>query len=665
VGAGSGPDRGRCARDLPTLQSESDRPGPSGARAGFLLAHCLEQVGRIGEAQATFDTTAGRYAPLAGYAQLRAAALAMKAEATADASARLARILAGPISPPLQRRIRLLQAEILTRQGATTEAARVLRSVLQTPPPESMLDDEPLARAWWSLGRAADAAGDRGLAGRALTVAWWAFPGTAVSFAAAARLRTMSDGPLPTPPPEARARRAVHLLALGERGAAERELVAAVRGGLAPETLADAWYRLGQLRLGSPEGVYAFSRAVALDAADPRARYWLGRALAAAGRRGDAQTEWIRISREHPDTVWAARSLLALGLSAEAAGSWGASDAIFADLIKLHPRSRQADEARWRRGWIRYRRGQFVEAEALFIRAADEAPGAYRAAASLSWAARVRERRGQSGRALLERLARTYPHTYYGERARRRLGWPQPGRVTPGPTSPQSTHLFASAAAELTALGFDREAADEAEALPLEDADAATLRAVAISSARLGELPDSATAAEGAIRLSPQGWARIDAELWKLAYPRAYWEQIQAAAPEGLDPYLVLAVMREESRFDPRAVSSAGAVGLMQVLPGTARGLAGGTRVAPEHLMDAATNIRYGITYLRRSLRTFGNDVPLALAAYNAGPAAARRFARRRGGDADLFIETIPYAETRAYVQRVLESYSIYRWLYR
>jgi soluble lytic murein transglycosylase len=149
-----------------------------------------------------------------------------------------------------------------------------------------------------------------------------------------------------------------------------------------------------------------------------------------------------------------------------------------------------------------------------------------------------------------------------------------------------------------------------------------------------------------------------------LAYPRAHWEMVaREASRAGVDPLLVLAVMREESRFDPRVVSVAGAVGLMQLMPSTARGM--DPTVTPDRLTDPETNIRLGTTYLARRLRDFDGDVVLALAAYNAGAGAARRFAQFRGDDLDVFIERIPFSETRAYVKRVLESYGIYRWLYR
>lgn len=139
--------------------------------------------------------------------------------------------------------------------------------------------------------------------------------------------------------------------------------------------------------------------------------------------------------------------------------------------------------------------------------------------------------------------------------------------------------------------------------------------------------------------------ARLDAALAS-GQPEAaaagvpYAEEIAAASSRhGLDPALVRAVIEQESGFDPRATSPAGAGGLMQLMPGTARGLG----VDP---YDPAQAIEGGTRYLRAQLDRFGGDVSLALAAYNAGPGAVERF----GG-------VPPYAETQRYVERVLELY--------
>jgi soluble lytic murein transglycosylase len=165
------------------------------------------------------------------------------------------------------------------------------------------------------------------------------------------------------------------------------------------------------------------------------------------------------------------------------------------------------------------------------------------------------------------------------------------------------------------------------------------------------------------------GAAGLPLAVWKALYPQAAWQTItQAAGRVGMDPYLVAGVVREESRFDPMAVSPAGAYGLMQLMPGTARSAARNVGIPAPNLRgltDTQTNVLLGTVVLAELLKEFGRP-DLAVAAYNAGPGAVRRWqGQHTGVDPASFDETIPYQETRAYVKAVLQSAAIYRWLYR
>jgi soluble lytic murein transglycosylase-like protein len=125
------------------------------------------------------------------------------------------------------------------------------------------------------------------------------------------------------------------------------------------------------------------------------------------------------------------------------------------------------------------------------------------------------------------------------------------------------------------------------------------------------------------------------------------------AKRQNLDPALVKALIAVESAFDPEAISSKGAVGLMQVLPETGEryGVVGDkTRSAVSRLMDPATNVAVGTRYLRDLLARYANDLPRALAAYNAGEQAVEQYAR-----------VPPFAETQAYVALVQQFYELYR----
>jgi soluble lytic murein transglycosylase len=126
--------------------------------------------------------------------------------------------------------------------------------------------------------------------------------------------------------------------------------------------------------------------------------------------------------------------------------------------------------------------------------------------------------------------------------------------------------------------------------------------------------------------------------------------------------------MREESTYEPRAESPAGALGLMQIIPPTAERIATSLGVAPlalESLFDPKTNIRFGTYYLKDLLHRFDGSSALAIAAYNAGPEAVNEWRTRDGAlRQDAFVESVPYGETRRYLRRVLRSYRVYRLLY-
>jgi len=157
------------------------------------------------------------------------------------------------------------------------------------------------------------------------------------------------------------------------------------------------------------------------------------------------------------------------------------------------------------------------------------------------------------------------------------------------------------------------------------------------------------------------------APFWPYLYPRAFWEWVdQSAAETGLDPYLITALIREESNFSPKAISWAGARGLMQLLPATAERVAREANLPlPNDLYAPGPNIALGTRYLAQLLHEFQGKVVLALAAYNAGPHIVRRWMNERPlHDLDEFVEDLSYPETREYVKRVLGSYDRYVTIY-
>lgn len=158
-------------------------------------------------------------------------------------------------------------------------------------------------------------------------------------------------------------------------------------------------------------------------------------------------------------------------------------------------------------------------------------------------------------------------------------------------------------------------------------------------------------------------------ERWQIAYPRPFWEAVSRfAAERGLDPWIVYAIMREESGFRPEVESWANARGLLQLMHGTANDMArltGRGSVTTQQLFDPDINIELGTMYMRRLGDLFADHPAMIIGGYNGGQGNIRNWLRARGSmPLDLWVEEIPFQQTRDYVKRVTMSYWVYRWLY-
>jgi soluble lytic murein transglycosylase-like protein/tetratricopeptide (TPR) repeat protein len=166
------------------------------------------------------------------------------------------------------------------------------------------------------------------------------------------------------------------------------------------------------------------------------------------------------------------------------------------------------------------------------------------------------------------------------------------------------------------------------------------------------------------------GGANVPQRFWQILFPLAYWDTIRAEAERrGHDPYLLASIIRQESGFEPTTVSNAGAVGLMQIMPEEASriGAAGGLgEVTRQDLFDPQKNIAVGAAEYSQKLAVMNGNPTLAIAAYNAGETAVQDWvARTPLDDMDVFIESIPYAETRLYVKTVTRNRHEYRRIYQ
>jgi soluble lytic murein transglycosylase len=345
-----------------------------------------------------------------------------------------------------------------------------------------------------------------------------------------------------------------------------------------------------------------------------------------------------------------------------------AARALWLDVGRRYPTSEVAPEARFKAALIRYIQGDARGAAAEFDDALARYPRAQYALATRYWSGRAHARAGDNAtaRARWRELVEHESLSYYAMLSNRRLGAPP---WSPPASADSTTRVAAvdSAMARIAALerlGLDAEIRHEYANL-VEEADRSVPRLIATGTAlRDHEQPSRAIAL---------GWKAVGkgaktADVYRLIYPVLYRDLLVAEARRHrLDPALVAALIRQESSFTPRAVSRAGARGLMQVMPAVGRSIArarGYPLWDPALLLEPDVSLELGTSHLADALRRYP-DLTRALAAYNAGGSRVTRWNRKAGvSDPEIFAERIPFDETRDYVRIVQRNVELYRVLY-
>lgn len=349
---------------------------------------------------------------------------------------------------------------------------------------------------------------------------------------------------------------------------------------------------------------------------------------------------------------------------------------IFREMVERFPAGRFAERAAWRAGWWAYRQDQYRDTIRIFERAAAAFPRSDYRPAWLYWSARAYDGVGDRQAATERfRLASTdYLNTYYGRLAWKQLEVRHEASVTAGvrraAVEPPPPPPNIERVARLIELELYHPALAEVQYAQKMFGDSAPLQAtLALVHNRIGNLRLGINAMK---RAYPQymtaGGETLPIEILQVIFPLDYWPMIQAFAKEqDLDPFLVAALMGQESTFDATIVSPVNAVGLMQVMPSTGRQYAkkiGISPFSPARLTEAEINAKIGTRYLGDLIRMFGG-VHYAIASYNAGENRVERWQKERPGlEQDEFIDDIPFAETQNYVKRILGTAEDYRRLY-
>jgi soluble lytic murein transglycosylase len=679
---------------------ESPTPARRAAVEAYAAAHAKETSGALAllalgvttyeqqdyaAALSNLGKLAGKLPKIADYAAYYKAAARVESDDLAGVEQDLAATHPTEAASPFAGRAWLLEGRAL-KTGNPAEAVRRLRAhYAELPQPEG---DVTLADCYQAAGEPAHAADFY------QRVYFRYVSGDAAARAAAALilLQNAMGAAYPQPLPAQRLQRADRLLEAGEyreARAAYQELAMELTG-LERE---QARVRLGvtDFRNGNTATAYPYLRG--LELAEPEADAERLFYLEECARRLTDDDEMLsavgRLEKVYPRSPWRLRALVAAANRFLVSNRADAYLPLYRAVYQDFPGDASAATSHWKVTFQAYL-DQSNEADDLLREHLRQYPGHATAGAALYFLARNAEAKSDlsTASAYYARLAQMLPNTYYGLLARERrdraeirsaapsteaaaflatLSWQEPKPV-PGAASLATTTRIERSRLLRTAglndladaeLRFGARTDGQPALLAMEMAGAADapyqgLRMMKSLSSDYLNLPLD----------------RAPEKYWELLFPLPYRGALVAnARAKDLDPYLVAGLIRQESEFNPQALSRANAYGLTQVRPATGKRYArqaGVVRFTNRVLFEPATNLKIGTTVLRSMLDDNGGNLEQTLAAYNAGPNRVMEWLTwKTYREPAEFVESIPFTETREYVQAVLRNADIYRRLYR
>jgi soluble lytic murein transglycosylase len=395
------------------------------------------------------------------------------------------------------------------------------------------------------------------------------------------------------------------------------------------------------------------------------ARYQRARTAVSLGNVSSAKEQLRAIEKTYPTDTSAAAALTLLADLEGDAGRDAQARKLFYEIIQRFPSTRFARAARFNAALTSY----VLEEYKTAVKEFSVLTGSADSIAAQYWLGRARLKIGDSAGAqeAWREVIRRDSMSYYGALAAQRLKVRNIHDVDSGLIVYPSVPSVDSAIlriAMLRALGMTLEVRYENDRL-FRDASLSREHLLATAAAFAGTDQAGRAIALGWRALSDYG---ASVAIYRLIYPLAARDTIVKTAREfGIDPILVASLIRQESNFNPQAISPVGARGLMQLMPNVASGIAARRGISPwstEKLYDAGINITLGVTHLASLIRAQSHVVRV-LAAYNAGESRVVRWAKKAGADdPELFTERIPFAETRGYVKSILRNRELYRALY-
>jgi len=637
---------------------------------------------------ATLKGLSGRLPQIPDYVAWFRASAEYNAGNYAVVPAALEQIWAQSPASPLIGRAALLGAQALGKTSSTAAAVSLLRKYYAAlPQPQGDL----------ALAKAFAAAGDPVSAAVYAQRVYYNYPAaneSADADALATSLESQLGDQYPPAMGDAMLGRALKLLDAGHAEQAKNELLALVPrlGGderdaalvkigvaqyVAKDTKAAQKY-LADLTVQSPQ-------------ADAERLHYLLLCARRANDRAAMTAELGDLARLHPDSSWRLEALLAMGNSYLVENQVDAYEPLYRACYESFPKETRAAGCHWKVTWAHYLRRK-DDARDLLREHLRLFPNSDESSAALYFLGRLAEGADDpaSARAYYGEIVREYPNYFYTGLARERMAALPPVGVAASPVSsflrtvdfptrarvrnfePNARAKVRLARARLLAsaglddwaeveLRYAAQSEDQPHVMGLELATMAARRSAQDQAIRYLK------------RYAPDYlYMRIDsapAEFWKLAFPMPYREELERFARQNnLDPFLVAGLARQESEFNPKAVSVSSARGLTQIMPSTGRELSRHLRIRPystARLFQPQVNLQLGTYYLRSVVDSVDGRWEAALAAYNAGLSRAKDWSKwGEFREPAEFVETVPFTQTREYIQIVLRNADIYRQLY-
>ncbi len=639
------------ARAQINCQSEIYLPAKTDPEDRFKKGYCFIKLGEFQEGVTRLTGLEKELPVIADYVIYYQGAAYENLGDNSNAAAQFERVITGYPDSGIKKKALARLGGIYNQTGDYSNAERIFRSLYAE---ES--DRDLKASYLEGLGQALEKQGKYADAVNTYKQVWVEFPETKSSFGAqkAAREISAAQGVPFTQTESDYLQRADELYELARWSSAVENYE------MASSQSPEARTRMGIAMVNA--GSLNEAESVLSGINSPEALFWRGKLKSKQGLDGEASSLYSRIHTSFPSSELAPEGLYNAGRLYQINDDFGSAIKTYDLLIRSYPNNEFAEDGAWNLGWIYYKRGKYTEALATFSAFTDSAIP-FNAANSRYWKARILEKQGRRDEARAEymELAGMTTPTYHSYMAQKKTGHTP---VYPN-VNPESTALNPSAAAKkekadiLIRLGMPEDARLEIEKMEALANSKEEFVVVSLLYAKVDDYYNSIKVAQD-IGL-PQANT--------LSFPRGYRDIVASYAKKyGVDELLVYSVIREESRFQKDAVSPADAVGLMQLIPPTARVVAsqiGISGFTTEMLTIPRINIEMGIFYLREVLDKFDGDVELALASYNAGPGRAADWkVDFYGLEKDEFIEEIPFKETRNYIRRILRSYGAYKAIY-